>query len=123
MNDSREQHQKNFSNWDRRSGFRAEVRVRLRLESRDTTVDGWLKNISTGGMFVECTDPLPVGSACSARIRVLGDNKILNILHLEGEVIRVEGGGMAIRFDNLPDKEHQLIQAIIAAFIAQGVLE
>lgn len=86
-------------------------------------------NLSAGGIFIRCMDPLPVGTEVSMFIPV---NPGLSI-NAAGEVIYTKdilfGGiflmmpGMAIRFKDMDDTERAILAAAIQDLLAGDLLE
>lgn len=79
-----------------RMPFVAMVLINVELEGLEVQAD--LQNISISGMYVELEQRFSLGMICSIRIFIKGRHSRLVLDEIQGEVIRVEEGGMAIRF-------------------------
>jgi hypothetical protein len=91
----------NMSEADRRKFIRIEMKVEIKVEDGETIVtEAKLRDISLGGMFVLVEEPLTVGTACTLTIKLEGWSSLLRI-GLQGEVVRVEEGGMAVKFTKI----------------------
>ncbi len=75
--------------------------MEIRVEDGETIVTPTgIRDISLGGIFVLVEEPLAVETACSVTIKLEGPSSLLRI-GLEGEVVRVEEDGMAIKFTKI----------------------
>lgn len=70
-----------------------------------TTADGTpvgggkSRDLSMNGVYVECAERLPVGARCRVTLQALhAEDEIV----IEGQVSRVDSGGMAIEFERVP---------------------
>lgn len=59
-----------------------------------------VRNVSLGGMFIHSREPLPQGAQCEVEMGVTGPATSLQ-MRVEGEVVRVETEGFAIRFTKM----------------------
>lgn len=89
-------------------------RFRLKLPTTISTInsdgveeklDFFTANICAGGAFINATQPLPLGSEMKIELilsidalKKLKGNKVK--INVTGEVIRVDDGGMAVKFDD-----------------------
>jgi len=64
----------------------------------DLEVEADLQDISISGMYVELEQKLPFGTVCSIQILITGKHSRLILDDIQGEVVREEEGGVAIRF-------------------------
>ena len=80
-----------------RTPFEMEIRV---VTDDRVAISHRLKNISLGGAFVVLEKPLPEGSLCIITIDLIGPKSLLQ-LEVEGEVIRSELEGMAVKFTKI----------------------
>lgn len=104
---------------DRRSHERIEVTWSVDCETEDTFLYASITNISAMGIFVQTTDPLPVGTHLTLRFATPG---IDPVFVLRGAVQWVNAvrplrdnpnPGMGIRFLELtPDDRERLVEAI-----------
>lgn len=80
-----------------RTPFETEIRV---VTDDRVAISHRLKNISLGGVFILLENPLPAGSPCILNIDLIGPKTLLRI-EVEGEVVRAETDGMAVRFTRI----------------------
>ncbi|MEW6350916.1 MAG: PilZ domain-containing protein [Thermodesulfobacteriota bacterium] len=86
---------------ERRHFTRVVVRMQITVSHGEAgLIARELQDISMGGAFIVNGTPLPVGTACVLSLEVSGPSSVLQI-ELEGEVIRTDGTGMAIRFTKI----------------------
>lgn len=77
--------------------------VTLEVADRETVITMATRDISAGGAFLLADEPLPTGTHLNAEINIPGDPSVEETgtelqLRVEGRVIRVEPGGMAVCF-------------------------
>lgn len=80
---------------------------------------GWVRNLSSGGMFVETDQRLPVGTRCEIAL-LLHDGEDDRATHALGEVVRVEDGGMAVQFLKLDAHGAQAVHCMLAEIPVAG---
>jgi len=109
--------------------------MRISFEKQVRTTYGEKKkayhavNLSEGGIFIRCMDPLPVGAEVNLLIPLSADLSI----NTAGEVIYTKdilyGGifvmmpGMAIRFKDMKDTDRAILSATIQNLLADDLLE
>lgn len=100
--------------------------MRARMDYRDSTGGNFLyeytSNISRGGIFIETTSPLPVGTDVEMRFQPPGMDEVLEIA---GTVVWVnpfrEGSdenpnpGMGIQFGTLSDEAKNMVANLVKA--------
>jgi len=59
-----------------------------------------LRDISLGGVFIETTQRLPEGAPCALEIDLTGHASLLRI-QVEGDVVRCEDDGIAVKFTKI----------------------
>jgi len=98
--------------------------TRFRLDYRHATGGNFLfeytQNISTGGIFIETNEPLPVGSEVEMRFQPPGGD---DVLELTGKVMWINpyrpdsednlNPGMGIQFENLSDEDKADLAALV----------
>jgi uncharacterized protein (TIGR02266 family) len=70
----------------------------------------YVDDLSNGGVFLRCDDPLPIGTRVELRFSILTDD--IEIIEGIGEVVRHQGGarpGMGIRFVSLTDASRSTV--------------
>jgi hypothetical protein len=81
-----------------------------------TTMDGTLlgsgksRDLSLNGVYVECARRLPVGARCRVTLQALQPEDEIVI---EGQVSRVDAGGMAIEFERVPPECVEALQELV----------
>lgn len=88
---------------DRRISFRIPfvAKVNCYIADLDKRYSGMLRDISITSMFVELEECPEIGYRCDIDIVFEGKFSRLVIENVTGTVIRLNEGGMAIRFDEL----------------------
>lgn len=79
-----------------RTPFITMVLITTGLE--DLEVEADLQDISISGMYVELEQSLSLGTICSIQILIKGKHSRLILDDIQGEVVRAEEKGVAIRF-------------------------
>jgi PilZ domain len=64
------------------------------------TTFGTVQDVSLNGVFVQCSDSLPVGSQCGVNIILQGTQAPMRVSE-KGRVTRANDTGMAIEFDEV----------------------
>ncbi len=109
-----------FSWEEKRAHPRIAISWQASLEAADQTDDVQLKDISLGGAFVVCTDPLALNDRFKISIRIPDQEP----LGLNAEVVwsnknmpadRVVNRGMGIKFIENTDKDRQRLERALAA--------
>jgi len=86
---------------EKRKFTRIPFQTQIRVTCGDRTlVSHGLKNIGLGGAFVELQDVIPPGSPCLLEIDLIGAASLLRI-QVEGDVVRCEDDGIAIKFTRI----------------------
>ena len=105
---------------ERRTTCRVKIRARIHLlDHTNSTVSGWVKNISTGGLFVVCKQPLPKGTRCETELLVM-EGETLHTLVLEGTVVHGRKNGVGVRFDDIPAASHAMIHKLVDMASGKG---
>jgi len=111
------------SDRERRRAPRTSARLDVRYRVVGAAVEDAARDISTGGLFVTCDDPLPLGAAVEV---FLGSEEAApDALVVTAEVVRVVWGGrrggerlqpgMALRFSEMSASARTRLEALIAA--------
>jgi len=77
--------------------FETQIRI---MSTTSSFVSNSLKNISLGGVFIETTHRLSEGESCALEIDLTGHASLLRI-QVEGDVVRCEDDGIAVRFTKI----------------------
>jgi hypothetical protein len=77
--------------------FRTQIRI---LSASSSFVANTLRNISLGGAFIETTYQLPEGAPCALEIDLTGPASLLRV-QVEGDVVRCENDGIAVKFTKI----------------------
>lgn len=76
-------------------------------------IEGWAKNLSISGIYVETSRSLPVGTACALRL-TLPQGRQGHEVRCEGTVVRADAGGMGLRFTHPhPDVVRELARQVV----------
>lgn len=95
---------------ERRRHPRVPISVRVRIEYTGKEFSADSSNVSAGGMFVECSQKLPIGTKVLVRFTVPMIAKYP--FHAEGEVVwaaKGEHSGLAIRFTDISEDDGALL--------------
>lgn len=95
---------------DKREAVRVPVRVRARCRTDDTVLDGLVEDLSRSGLFMRVPSWIGVGSSAEIVIDLPGSES----LKLMAQVVRVDRGGMGLRF-----VDQDRTQRSLANFIMQ----
>ena len=87
---------------ERREAERVSFKVTAVVSAGDKKIESEsTENLSVKGVFVNCADPLEVGSLCQVQLELTGWKSKLN-LEMEGKVSRaIPGQGIGIEFTSL----------------------
>jgi uncharacterized protein (TIGR02266 family) len=112
------------SEHDRRQP-RLPIKVEVEYRTAGAFLVSYSVNLSKGGIFIETSSPLPVGSQLSLQFEVPG----AGALEVSGLVAWVRQGsldglpdGMGVQFDNLDERYGSLIDGLVRDFIGLTVL-
>ena len=110
------------TSWEeKRQHPRVSVSWPARLETPQSSLKVQLKDISLGGAFVVCENPLPL----SEKFRMSIEPPEQTILELNAEVVwsnanvppdKIINRGMGIRFINNPDEARSRLSSVITSF-------
>jgi hypothetical protein len=79
---------------DKRAAVRVPVRARAQCRTLGLVIDGLVEDVSRSGMFLRSPRLVNPGTSAEVALDLPGQET----LHLNAEVVRVEDGGMALRF-------------------------
>ncbi len=79
-----------------RTEFSAEVELIDTV--RGESSKGRMVDVSMYGMFIETENCFPINTLCQITIKIAARNSNLTLQDIEGVVVRVEDGGVGIRF-------------------------
>jgi len=96
---------------DQRRRMRAECHLAASVEGGDAAqrVHGWVRNLSSGGLFVETGERIPVGTRCEVAL-LLHDGEDDRAARALGEVIRHEADGMAVQLLRIGPDDAQAVR-------------
>jgi uncharacterized protein (TIGR02266 family) len=90
---------------------------RVGVNDEFATIDGYMaefvEDVSRGGVFLRCDDPLPVGTKVELRFSILSDD--VNCIEGVGQVVNNRSGdkkGMGIQFLTLSKKSRELLDKL-----------
>ena len=83
---------------ERRKDVRVTFQSRVKLVFGDEVFDDCeTRNISVSGVFVEGVSGVDKGARCAVEFRLIGRTSTL-VMDMSGEVVRVDGDGVALQF-------------------------
>lgn len=86
---------------EKREFTRVEFETAIQVSTDQLSItSSRMRNISLGGLFVYTSEPVPKGAECVVNIELIGPTTLLRI-RVEGEVVRVEEDGVAVRFTGM----------------------
>jgi len=80
-----------------RIDFRTEIKVST---GEAEIISSNMRNVSLGGIFIDTEETIPVGAECAITIDLVGPASSLRFL-VEGEVVRKDEEGIAVRFTRM----------------------
>jgi len=83
----------------RRIRIQFETQVFLGFDSRDTTLEASIKNISMNGIFVETRESIDLHTPCRVEVILNAANSRLT-METQGSVCRHDAAGLGIEFKN-----------------------
>jgi uncharacterized protein (TIGR02266 family) len=87
------------------------VTINKEFSSFDAFLQEYVTNISRDGVFIKSKTPLPVGTLVDLRFTVIMDD--IETVEGTGEVVRVEEGGMGLRFKEISQYSKALIDRLL----------
>lgn len=109
---------------EKRQAMRADIQWPLEYEYNGVQVQAKTQNISSGGIFIICDEPLPLGekftiilSAPDRDPLLLNVEVLWNNKNLSPE--KVVNRGMAVRFIGIPENERRYLNSIILAHFSE----
>jgi chromosome segregation ATPase len=83
--------------------------VEVKLATPEAFRASYLRDVSTGGIFVRSTKPLPIGTRVVVQLMVAE-----RLAALPGAVVRVEDGvGFGVKFDLLDEEQQRAVSALV----------
>jgi Tfp pilus assembly protein PilZ len=96
---------------ERRAAVRHRVfRIEVRVATFDSFRASYLRDVSTGGLFVRSAKPLPVGTKVMVQLKLAS----LDPVALPGVVVRLEPNGFGVRFSMLNAAQQASLDALLA---------
>jgi len=102
-----------------RVGVDTYIRVAVVHEPDARKVHGWVRNLSTGGMFVETADPLPIDAPVRVDALARSDGDLIHF-KADGWVAYAGPNGLGIQFDDLDEAMQTRLTALIERFDRQS---
>jgi hypothetical protein len=86
---------------ERREAFRMDVATKAvcRLSAGDQQISGAIRDISIAGLFLLSEQKPAIGTVYEIEIMLAGKHSQMVIENMTGSVVRINGVGLAIRFD------------------------
>jgi c-di-GMP-binding flagellar brake protein YcgR len=86
---------------EKREFTRVDFETAIQVSTEELSItSSRTRNISLGGLFIYTGELLPRGAECVVNIELIGPATLLRI-RVEGEVVRVEEDGVAVRFTRM----------------------
>lgn len=105
---------------EQRRRMRVECHLAASAEGPDRArIRGWVRNLSSGGMFVETAERLSVGTRCEIAL-LMRDGDAERATHAVGEIVRAEGDGMAVQFLTLDPGGESAVRRMLAEIPVAG---
>ncbi len=100
--------------------IRADLRVGINVAIRATMIDaisgeklhGWVRNLSRGGLYVDCKDGFPQNTNITVDALVREGDRAYH-LKLPGWVAHAGAYGMGIQFDDLDEETNSVVVSLI----------
>lgn len=87
---------------ERREFARVIIKLQTNISSgHDVQIGGWTKDLSIKGVYVLCSDKLPLGSRCQCRLALGPLLKGSPAIEVEGKVVRCDAKGVAVQFTDV----------------------
>ena len=103
---------------------RTNLSVQVVGTNEETLSSGKSRDLSLNGVFLECSQKLPLGSNCQI-IMVLDASDQDGAIQARGQVSRVDTDGMAIHFNELPMDSYEKLRNLLICYTseASGLLD
>jgi CheY-like chemotaxis protein len=106
----------NLLNIPQRFHYRLPVTIKVQGESGVSSFIGFSRNLSLGGILVECRETVPMQAGVELELPIFPDGRNLN---LKGRVVRMDEGQtrqvtlLGIHFEEIGDRDRQMIDQFI----------
>ena len=104
---------------NRRRHARVPVRIRIQYRTADKFFQDYIQNLSVGGIFIETSNPLSVGTKLKVQFSIpdledpiTADGIVVHKLHV-GHTGNPPAGGMGIKFAEIDTKSRELLEGYI----------
>jgi len=101
---------------ERRVSPRVQVRAAVRVENGARPLHGRLRNLSTGGMYVETGVRIPPGTSVVLETLAWEDGTA-HLIRIGGWVAHADDDGCGIRFDPPDDRTGKLLTHLVGRFL------
>ena len=103
---------------DRRAQDRRPIRLKVEYECVEDFLTDYSANLSVGGMFIETSRPLPLGTRFHLRFSLPGFSEPLDsdaeVRWVLDEAVGPIPCGMGVCFENMSDQDTDKIRALLA---------
>ncbi|MCC6648965.1 MAG: PilZ domain-containing protein [Polyangiaceae bacterium] len=89
------------------------VTINKEFASFDAFLEEYVTNISRTGAFIRSKSPLPIGTKVRLMFTVIMDD--IETIEGEGEVVRVEEGGMGVVFREVGSASKAILDRLLIA--------
>jgi len=106
---------------EKRTTERLPIRMLVEYESSEDFLIDYTANMSIGGMFIQTSNPLEVGTRFRLRFRIPGRDAPVDTVGevcwvLSAEEAGVMQPGMGVRFEELEAKDRASVEEMLAAW-------
>lgn len=113
---------------ERRRHSRLPLRIRIQYRTADKFFQDYIQNLSIGGIFIETSKPLSVGTKLKVQFSIpeltdpiTADGIVVHKLHV-GRTANPNVGGMGIKFSDLDQQSKSLLENFIQGKGLNGCL-
>ncbi len=78
---------------------------------KDSVFVNYIHNISYDGVFIETNEPFEMGQSIS--LKILAPYDLKNVNHINGNIVRVESKGIAVKFNNDDPEQKAMIKEFV----------
>ncbi|MDF1535628.1 MAG: TIGR02266 family protein [bacterium] len=101
---------------------RVDVWIEVTFKSPMELVCSFMPNISKGGMFIQTSEPLALGTVLALAFQLPGQE---NLIRVKGKVVwnsppgRGRKPGMGVQFNEMPEEDRHILEGFIQAQLAK----
>ena len=95
-----------------RVAFTTDIHIHLETKDKEIEIQGYSKNLSLNGIFVNTDERIELETTCEIRIRLTGSVDKIE-LQIKGRVARISNNGMGIVFDSMDVDSYSHLKNIV----------